>query len=143
MFDNHTIAYVLQKDFKFSTLAKALTETGLLDKLRENGPFTLLAPTNEAFTKLAPDALRDLVKPENKSKLAEILNYHLIPDKFMAADIAKLKSAKTLQGQELKIETAESIKINGARLQARNVEASNGVIHAIDTVLVPSAARVV
>ena len=142
MFDNHTIAYVLQKDFKFSTFVNAIIEAGLLDKLRENGPFTLLAPTNEAFSRLSPGALKDLVKPDNNSTFAEILNFHLIPGKVMSADIARLNSAKTLQGQELKIEIAESIKINGARLQARNVEASNGLIHAIDTVLFPAAAQV-
>ena len=88
-----------------------------------------------------PEKFKDLAKPENKSKFAQILNYHLIPEKFMSAEIAKLNTAKTLQGQEIKIEASISIKINGARLQARNVEASNGVIHAIDTVLLPWAAQ--
>ena len=142
MFDNHTLAYVLQKDVKFTTLITAINDAGLMDKLRENGPFTILAPTDAAFAKLPAGMLTDLGKPENKSRFAEILKYHIIPGKVMAADMAKLKTARTIQGQELTIEASESIKINGARLQARNVEASNGVIHAIDTVLTPAAVTV-
>lgn len=141
--DNYTLADVLQKDAKFSTLVKALSDAGLTDKLRETGPFTILAPTNEAFAKLPTELMTDLLKPENKSKFAGILSYHLIHGKVMSEDIAKLTTAKTLQGQEIKIDVTNGIKINGARLQARNFEASNGIIHAIDTVLAPAATATV
>ena len=139
MSDSYTLADVLQKDAKFSTLTKAISDAGLNDKLREAGPFTILAPTNAAFAKLPAETITDLIKPENKSMFAEILNYHIIHGKVMSADIAKLKTAKTIQGQEIKIDATDGIKINGARLQARNFEASNGIIHAIDTVLAPAA----
>jgi uncharacterized surface protein with fasciclin (FAS1) repeats len=140
MSDNYTLVDLLQKDAKFSTIAKAISDAGLTEKLREAGPFTLLAPTNDAFAKVSAETMTDLRKPENKSMFADILKYHVIHGKNMTTDITKLKTAKTLQGQEIKIDATDGIKINGARLQARNVEASNGIIHAIDTVLAPAAA---
>ena len=139
MADFYTLMDVLQRDSKFSTLCEAINEAGLVESFRKPGPFTIFAPTNNAFAKLLPETLTDLLKPENKSKFAEILNYHLIPGKVMANEILKLKSAKTIQGKDLAIESKEGLKINGARLLARNVEASNGIIHAIDTVLTLTA----
>ncbi len=139
MSDHYTLDDVLRRDSKFSTFTQAISDAGLNDKLRESGPFTIFAPTNTAFAKLSADILSDLRKPENKAKFVEILTYHIIQGKVMAAELAQITTAKTLQGQPLKIEATDGIKINGARLQARNVDATNGVIHTIDTVLAPAA----
>jgi uncharacterized surface protein with fasciclin (FAS1) repeats len=130
----------LQNDRKFSTFAKAIDDAGISDTLKGSGPFTILAPTNEAFNKVPGDTMISLEKPENKSKFAELLNYHIIPGKIMSDEIAKLTTAKTLQGREVKIDTTNGIKIDDSKLQARNIKATNGVIHAIDTVLAPAAA---
>jgi len=130
----------LLRDPQFSSLAKVLTDAGLVEQFKEAGPFTILAPTNDAFSKVAPDQLTDLGKPENKKKLVDLLKYHVVPGKVMSSDIVKLTTAKTLQGQDIKIDASDGIKINGAKLQTRNFEATNGVIHAIDTVLAPAAA---
>jgi uncharacterized surface protein with fasciclin (FAS1) repeats len=140
MSDTYTLADVLQRDAKFSTLTKVIIEAGLTEKLRETGPFTIFAPTNEAFAKVPAETMADLLKPENKSMFADILKYHIIHGKVLTPEIAKLTTAKTIQGQEIKIDATNGIKINGARLQVRNFEASNGIIHAIDTVLAPAAA---
>lgn len=135
MADFYTLMDVLQRDSKFSTLCQAINDAGLVESLRKPGPFTIFAPTNNAFAKLPSETLTDLHKEENKSKFAELLNYHLIPGKVMSDEIIKLKTAKTIHGKDLTIELKDGLKINGARLLARNVEASNGIIHAIDTVL--------
>jgi len=130
----------LQNDPKFSTLSNVLKDAGLLETLGGPGPFTVLAPTNEAFAKISEEALSDLKKPENKSKLADILKFHVIEGKVMSNDLAKLKTSKTIQGQEIRIDATDGIKINGSNMRARNMMASNGVFHAIDTVLSPAAA---
>lgn len=130
----------LQSDQKFSTFAKAVSDAGLADTLKSHGPFTILAPTNEAFKKVPETTMPELSKPENKSKLAELLNYHIISGKLMSDELAKLSTAKTLQGREVKIDASNGIKIDDSKLQARNIKAANGVIHAIDTVLAPAAA---
>lgn len=139
MSDHYTLADVLGRDSKFSTFLTAINNAGLYDKLREVGPFTIFAPTNTAFAKLPAETMTDLLKPENKVRFAGILNYHIIQGKVTAAELIKLSTAKTLQGQPIKFETTDGIKINGARLQARNVDATNGLIHSIDTVLTPLA----
>lgn len=139
MSDHYTLADVLGRDAKFSTFTKVISDAGLTAKLREPGPFTILAPTNEAFSKVPAETLTDLQKPENRSMLLEILNYHILPGKKMSAEIGRLMAVKTLQGQDIKIDATNGIKINGARLQARNVDATNGVLHAIDTLLTPAA----
>jgi uncharacterized surface protein with fasciclin (FAS1) repeats len=123
----------------FTTLASALTAAGLVETLQGEGPFTVFAPTDEAFAKIPAETLTDLLKPENKEKLAGILTYHVVSGKVMAADVTKLTSAKTVNGQEVKIDAASGVKINDATVTTADVEASNGVIHIIDTVLMPSA----
>lgn len=140
MTDKLNLTDALQNDPKFSTLSKALKDADLVETLNADGPFTVLAPTNEAFAKISEEALTDLKKPENKSKLAEILKYHVIEGKVMSEDLAKLSTSKTIQGQEIKIDATDGIKINGSNMRARNMTASNGVFHAIDTVLTPAAA---
>jgi len=124
----------------FSTLAKALTAAGLIDTLKGNGPFTVFAPTDDAFAKLPQQTLSDLLKPENKEKLRAVLTYHVVPGKVTASQVANISQAITVQGQSLKVDTKDGVKINDAKVIAADVEATNGVIHIIDSVLLPSTA---
>lgn len=121
----------------FKTLAAALKAAGLVDTLKGTGPFTVFAPTDEAFAKLPPGTVETLLKPENKAKLVGILTYHVVSGNVKAADVVKLKSAKTVQGQNVAIDAADGVKINNAKVVKADVETSNGVIHVIDTVLLP------
>ena len=123
----------------FKTLVAAVTAAGLVETLSGTGPFTVFAPTDEAFAKIPAATLTDLLKPENKEKLAGILTYHVVAGKVTAADVVKLTSAKTVNGQEVKIDAADGVKINNATVTTADVETSNGVIHIIDAVLMPSA----
>ncbi len=124
----------------FKTLVAAVTAAGLAETLQGEGPFTVFAPTDEAFAKIPADTIADLLKPENKEKLAGILTYHVVSGKVMAADAAQLTTAKTVNGQEIKIDATSGVKINDATVTTADVEASNGVIHIIDSVLMPTAA---
>lgn len=124
----------------FSTLAAALGAAGLIGALKSEGPFTVFAPTDEAFAKIPPQALSELLQPENKAKLTAILTYHVVPGKVSAHEVGNLDSATTLQGQTLKISKQDGVKINDAKVIAPDVEATNGVIHVIDTVLMPATA---
>jgi len=120
----------------FTTLAKALTAAGLVDTLKGPGPFTVLAPTDDAFAKLPPGALDKLIA--NPAQLKKVLTYHVIAGKAMAADVMKMKSAKTLQGTTVKIRTVGGkVMINNATVSKADIACSNGVIHVIDTVLMP------
>jgi uncharacterized surface protein with fasciclin (FAS1) repeats len=123
---------------KFTTLAAALKAAGLVDALKGKGPFTVFAPTDEAFAKLPKETLADLLKPENKDKLAAILKYHVVEGSVYADQATKLTSAKTLQGQSVKIaKGALGWQIDDAGLVKTDIEASNGVIHVIDRVILP------
>ena len=124
----------------FSTLAKALTAAGLIDTLKGKGPFTVFAPTDDAFAKLPQQTLSDLLKPENKEKLRAVLTYHVVPGKVTASQVANISQAITVQGQSLKVDTKDGVEINDAKVIAADVEATNGVIHIIDSVLLPSTA---
>lgn len=124
----------------FSTLATALGAAGLIDALKKEGPFTVFAPTDDAFAKIPPQTLSELLQPENKQKLTAILTYHVVPGRVTAQDVANLNSATTLQGQTVKISKQDGVKINDAKVIAQNVEATNGIIHVIDSVLMPSTA---
>lgn len=121
----------------FNTLAKALTEAGLVDTLKGDGPFTVFAPTDEAFAKLPEDQLASILA--DKDLLTEILTYHVVPGKVMAADVANIDSAATVQGQSVSINTDSGVKVDTANVIQADIEASNGVIHVIDTVLVPQS----
>ena len=122
----------------FNTLAKALQAAGLVDTLKGKGPFTVFAPTDAAFAKLPAGTLEDLLKPENKKKLQAILTYHVVPGKVTAADVTKLDSAKTVNGQEVKISTSGgTVMVDNAKVAKADVMASNGVIHVIDSVILP------
>ena len=123
---------------QFTTLVTAVKAAGLVDTLKGAGPFTVFAPTDAAFAKLPKGTVEELLKPENKAKLTAILTYHVVPGKVLAADVAKVKDAKTVQGQAVTVAaTGGKVTIDRAQVVKADVAASNGVIHAIDTVLMP------
>lgn len=124
----------------FSTLAAALGAAGLITTLKGDGPFTVFAPTDEAFSKIPAATLSELLQPENKENLVAILTYHVVSGRVTADEVTNLESATSLQGQTLKISTKDGIKINDASVLTPDVQATNGVIHIIDAVLIPSAA---
>jgi uncharacterized surface protein with fasciclin (FAS1) repeats len=122
----------------FNRLAKALQAAALVETLKGAGPFTVFAPTDEAFAKLPAGTVEDLLKPENQEKLRAVLTYHVVPGKVMAEQAMKLNSAKTVNGKEVTIKTEDGkVMINDATVTKADVGASNGVIHVIDTVLLP------
>lgn len=123
---------------QFKTLTAALQAAGLVETLKGAGPFTVFAPTDEAFAKLPKGTVEDLLKPENKAKLTAILTYHVVPGKVMAADVVKVTSAKTVQGGALAVSAAGgTVTVDGARVVKTDIAASNGVIHVIDSVVLP------
>jgi uncharacterized surface protein with fasciclin (FAS1) repeats len=122
----------------FKTLAAALKAAGLVETLKGDGLFTVFAPTDEAFAKLPKGTVEDLLKPENKDKLVKILTYHVVSGKVMAADVVKMDSAKTVQGSSLTIKAADGkVMVDGATVTKTDIAASNGVIHVIDSVVMP------
>ena len=122
----------------FNTLAAALKAADLVDTLKGKGPFTVFAPTDAAFAKLPAGTVEDLLKPENKAKLAAILTYHVVPGKVMAAQAAKLPSAKTVNGASLTIHAmGGTVMVDNATVTKTDIACSNGVIHVIDTVVMP------
>ena len=126
----------------FKTLAKALQAADLVATLKEKGPFTVFAPTDEAFARLPEGTLDDLLKPENKAKLRRILTYHVVPGRLMAADVLKVKSAKAVSGDTIDIKTSGgNVMVDEARVTKTDVNASNGVIHVIDSVILPDGAK--
>lgn len=120
----------------FTTLVAAVKAAGLVDTLKGPGPFTVFAPTDEAFAKLPAGTVESLLK--DIPKLKKILTYHVVSGKVMAADAAKLKSAKTVEGSEIKIDASNGVKINDSTVTTADVAADNGVIHIIDSVLLPA-----
>ena len=123
----------------FNTLVAAVKAADLVDTLKSEGPFTVFAPTDEAFAKLPPGTLDDLLKPENKEKLQSILTYHVVPGKVMAKDVMMLTSAKTANGQSLSIDkSAGDVMIDNAKVVKTDIMCSNGIIHVIDTVVIPN-----
>jgi len=120
----------------FSTLVSVLTQAGLVETLSEEGPFTVFAPTNDAFKKIPESTLKEILA--DKNRLSSILTYHVVPGKVMAKDVMQLKSAKTIQGSQLSIEIKNGmVMVDEAKVITPDIEARNGVIHIIDTVLVP------
>lgn len=122
----------------FSTLVAAVKAAGLVDTLKGPGPFTVFAPTDEAFAKLPEGTVASLLKPENKDQLTAVLTYHVVPGKVMAADVVKLSSAKTVNGKPVAVKVSDDgVMINKAKVVATDVETTNGVIHIVDSVLLP------
>ncbi|MFM2422664.1 MAG: hypothetical protein RL291_1194 [Pseudomonadota bacterium] len=125
---------------KFGTLIAAVKAAGLVETLKSPGPFTVFAPTDEAFNKLAKGTVEDLLKPENKGKLAGILNYHVVPGKVMSKDLAgKTMKTKSVQGKEISINGTNGVMVDKATVTSADIEATNGVIHIIDQVITPQA----
>ncbi len=122
----------------FTTLVAAVQAAGLAEKLSGPGPFTVFAPTNEAFSKLPPGTLEELLKPENKAKLVSVLTYHVVPGNVKAKDVVKLKEATTVAGSNVAIVVKNGvIMIDGAKVVQTDITSSNGVIHVIDAVILP------
>ena len=126
---------------QFNTLAAALGAAGLIATVKGPGPFTVVAPTDAAFAKLPAGTVEHLLKPENRDQLTAILTYHVVPGRVMAADVVKLTEAKTVNGKMLKVKVSGgTVMINDAKVTGADIQASNGVIHVIDTVVLPQAA---
>ena len=122
----------------FKTLAKALAAADLVGTLKGAGPFTVFAPTDEAFAKLPAGTVEALLKPENKEKLVRVLTYHVVPGKVMAADVMKMTSAKAVSGDTIVVTTkGGTVQVADANVKTADVAASNGVIHVIDSVMLP------
>lgn len=135
---SHDIVDTAVQSGQFKTFAAALNAAGLVETLKGNGPFTVFAPTDEAFAKLPEGTVEDLLKPENKEQLVAILTYHVVAGQVLAKDVVTLDSATTVQGTDVAIVAdSKGVKINVARVTATDVMASNGVIHVIDQVLLP------
>ncbi len=125
---------------QFNTLVTAVTAAGLVETLKGKGPFTVFAPTDAAFAELPAGTVESLLKPENKEKLTQILTYHVVPGKIMAADLkGKKMDVATVEGSELSIDATDGVMVNNAEVIKPDVEASNGVIHVIDVVLMPKS----
>ena len=121
---------------KFTTLVAAVKAAGLVDTLKGEGPFTVFAPTDEAFAKIPASDLKALLA--DKEALTRVLTYHVVPGKLMAADVVKVQSAKTVEGDSVTIDTSMGVKVDNAEVIQTDIVASNGVIHVIDTVIIPA-----
>ena len=130
-----TIVSVAVADDRFETLVTALQEAELVETLSGEGPFTVFAPTDQAFDKLPEGTLESLL--QDKARLTEVLTYHVVSGRVMASDVAELSSTQTLQGQDLMIDTSDGVMVDDAQVVMTDIETSNGVIHVIDTVSIP------
>ncbi|EAQ26038.1 fasciclin domain-containing protein [Roseovarius sp. 217] len=137
--DNHgkDIVDIAAGNESFSTLVAAVQAADLVETLKGDGPFTVFAPTNDAFAALPTGTVEDLLKPENKDKLAAILTYHVVPGKVMSTDLSDGMTAATVQGSEVTIGTTDGVTVDSAKVVQADIEATNGVIHVIDTVIMP------
>jgi uncharacterized surface protein with fasciclin (FAS1) repeats len=132
-----TVVGIAAGNKDFSTLVAAVKAAGLVDTLNGDGPFTIFAPTNAAFEKLPKGTVEELLKPENKEKLTAILTYHVVAGKVMAADV-KTGKVKTVQGSELDVKATDNgVTVDGAKVVKTDIAGKNGVIHVIDSVLMP------
>lgn len=133
-----TIVDIATSDDNFTTLVGALQAADLVDTLKGNGPFTVFAPTNDAFDRLSKDMLEDLMLPENKSRLQEILKHHVISGRQMAKDVTNESSLSPMSGDAVRVRTkGNRVRIGDATIQQTNLEAENGIVHVIDRVLLP------
>lgn len=124
----------------FNTLVAAVKAAGLVETLQGAGPFTVFAPTDEAFARLPAGTVENLLKPENKSKLVAILTYHVVPGKVMSKDLAGKKTmAKSVEGSQIEVDATNGVTVDSAKVVKADIEASNGVIHVIDTVIMPQS----
>lgn len=139
-YDKPNIVSIAADNPDFTTLVAALKAADLVDALQADGPFTVFAPTNAAFEKLPAGTVESLLKPENKDKLVSILTYHVVPGQVLAKDVVKLDSADSLQGDDIHINVSMGkVTVDNANVIATDIKGSNGVIHVIDSVILPSA----
>lgn len=137
-----TIVDIAVADGRFSTLVTAVQAAGLVETLSGEGPFTVFAPTDDAFAKLPKETLENLLKPENKDQLVKVLTYHVVPGKVMASDVVKLSEAQTAAGEPIAIKVeGNKVFVNDAQVILTDIEASNGVIHVIDAVILPPSMK--
>lgn len=135
--DADIVDLAISQDF-LTTLVAAVKAGDLVDVLKGDGPFTVFAPTNDAFAKLPAGTVENLLKPENKAQLVKILTYHVMPGKVMSSDLKNGQMAKTVEGSEIKVTLKDGkAMINNATVTAADIEADNGVVHVIDTVIMP------
>jgi len=139
MKQNHDIIETARKVGDFQVFTGAVVEAGLEQALKEMGPYTIFAPTDQAFAKVPKDKLDDLLRPENKERLQLLLRNHIVPGKLTASELKTLDKTETAKGEELKIESRAGLWVNEARIISPDLEASNGVLHGIDTVLMPQS----
>jgi len=140
MSEHHDIVDTAVAAGSFTTLVAAVTAAGLVDTLKGAGPFTVFAPTDDAFAKLPAGTVESLVKPENRDQLVKILTLHAISGKIRAADLAgKTLSPASVEGEALHVDGTNGVTVNGAHVVTADIECTNGVIHVIDTVLMPKA----
>ena len=124
----------------FNTLVAAVKAAGLVTTLKGEGPFTVFAPSDAAFAKLPAGTVDNLIKPENKAKLTSILTLHVVPGKVMASDVSgKTANPSSVQGEPLRVDGKQGVTVNGAKVVTPDIECTNGVIHVIDTVIMPKA----
>ncbi|MDZ7756480.1 fasciclin domain-containing protein [Rhodohalobacter sp.] len=136
--DNHDIVSIAQDTDNLSTLVAAIEAAGLVDVLKGDGPFTVFAPTNAAFEALPDGTLESLLMPENRDQLVKILTYHVISGEVMSGDLSNGMKAGTVEGSEVTITLGDfGVRVNGANVEAADIDASNGVIHVIDAVILP------
>lgn len=122
----------------FKTLVTAVKAAGLVETLKGKGPFTVFAPTDEAFAKLPAGTVENLLKPENKNQLVAILTYHVVSGKVMSKDLVGKKTmAKSVEGGEISVDATDGVKVDNAKVVKADIEASNGIIHVIDAVIMP------
>lgn len=137
--ENGDVVDVAASAGTLKTPVAAVQAAGLVDTLKGDGPFTVFAPTDEGFAKLPPGTVESLLKPENRDKLVKILTYHVVPGRVTASEVVHLESAKTGEGKNLAISAhAGAVRINKANVVKTDVMARNGVIHVVDTVLIPN-----
>lgn len=137
MKESYDIIETATRTGNFQALTTALLAAGLKDSLKGKGPYTIFAPTDQAFAKMPAAKLDALLSPENKETLQLLLRNHIVPGKLMARELMRLDKTKTVKGEELKIESRADLWVNEARVISPDLEASNGVLHGIDTVLMP------
>ncbi|MDX1670925.1 MAG: fasciclin domain-containing protein [Balneolaceae bacterium] len=136
--DHHkNIVKVASSADNLSTLVTAVKAAGLVETLQGEGPFTVFAPTNAAFNKLPKGTLESLLKPENKDQLVQILTYHVVPGKVMSTDLKDGMTPQTVEGSNITINLGDNVLVNGAKVVKADVKASNGVVHIIDSVILP------
>lgn len=136
--NHHDIVYIASNADNLTTLVKAVQAAGLVETLQSEGPFTVFAPTDEAFAALPEGTLESLLMEENRDKLVQILTYHVVPGKVMSTDLEDGMMAETVEGSSISVDLSDGVSIDNANVVSADIEADNGVVHVIDTVIMPS-----